>query len=83
MTSNIDAIKAAAPLVELIGRHVKLTRRGREYIGLCPFHWERTPSFTVPEGKSFYHCFGCRQHGDALDFLMAIEGVDFTKPANV
>jgi phage/plasmid primase-like uncharacterized protein len=78
MTGSIDAIKAAVPLVDVIGRYVKLTRRGREYIGLCPFHRDKTPSFTVPEGKGFYHCFGCGQHGDVFDFIMAIEGVHFT-----
>ena len=50
-------------MVEIVSRRVKLTRRGHEYIGLCPFHNEKTPSFTVSEAKGFYHCFGCQQNG--------------------
>jgi DNA primase len=74
---TLEEFKARLPLVEIIGRHVRLTRRGREWQGLCPFHREKTPSFTVSEAKGFYHCFGCGQHGTAIDFVMAIEGVDF------
>ncbi|MDH3660245.1 MAG: DNA primase [Alphaproteobacteria bacterium] len=54
-----------------------MTRRGREFSGLCPFHQEKSPSFTISEEKGFYHCFGCNQHGNAVDFIMAIEGLDF------
>ncbi|MEM7046049.1 MAG: CHC2 zinc finger domain-containing protein [Pseudomonadota bacterium] len=58
-------------LSEVIARHVKLTRAGREYRALCPFHAETTPSFTVNDDKGFYHCFGCGAHGDVIDFTMA------------
>jgi DNA primase len=75
--TSLDAFKARLPLVEIVGRHVRLTRRGREFLGLCPFHREKTPSFTVSEAKGFYHCFGCGQHGNAIDFVMAIESLDF------
>jgi DNA primase len=74
---SLDEFKARLPLVEIISRHVRLTRRGRELTGLCPFHREKTPSFTVSEAKGFYHCFGCGQHGNAIDFVMAVEGLDF------
>jgi DNA primase len=76
---SLDEFKARLPLVELVSRHVRLTRRGREHLGLCPFHQEKTPSFTVSEAKGFYHCFGCGQHGNAIDFIMAIEGLDFAQ----
>ncbi len=74
---SLEAFKARLPLAEIVGRWVKLTRRGREWVGLCPFHGEKTPSFTVVEDKGFYHCFGCGAHGDALSFVMAIERLDF------
>ncbi len=73
----LDEIRARVPLAELIGRRVKLKKRGREYEGLCPFHSEKTPSFTVSEAKGFYHCFGCGAHGDAIGFVMRSEGLSF------
>ena len=76
---SLDEFKARLPLVEIVGRHVRLTRRGREHLGLCPFHQEKTPSFTVSEAKGFYHCFGCGQHGNAIDFVMAVDGLDFAR----
>ncbi len=74
---SLEEFKARLPLIEVVARHVRLARRGREHLGLCPFHQEKTPSFTVSEAKGFYHCFGCGQHGNAIDFVMAIEGLDF------
>jgi DNA primase len=74
---SLEEFKARLPLVEIVARHVRLSRRGREHTGLCPFHQEKSPSFTVSEAKGFYHCFGCGQHGNAIDFIMAIEGLDF------
>ncbi len=74
---SLEEFKARLPLIEIVARHVRLTRRGREHLGLCPFHQEKTPSFTVSETKGFYHCFGCGQHGNAIDFVMALEGLDF------
>jgi DNA primase len=65
------------PLAGIVGRRVKLTRRGREHSGLCPFHNEKTPSFTVSEDKGFYHCFGCGAHGDVIGFIMRMEGLSF------
>jgi len=73
----LQALKDRVSLAELIGRQVTLTRRGREHVGLCPFHSEKTPSFTVNEQKGFYHCFGCGAHGGPVDFLMAAENLSF------
>ncbi len=73
----LDDVRARVPLADVIGRHVKLTRRGREWLGLCPFHNEKTPSFTVNEDKGFYHCFGCQAHGSVFDFVMRREGLGF------
>ncbi|MDH3240245.1 MAG: DNA primase [Alphaproteobacteria bacterium] len=73
----LDEIRARAGLAERIARKVKLTKRGREYSGLCPFHNEKTPSFTVNEDKGFFHCFGCGAHGDVIGFVMQTENLSF------
>lgn len=75
----LEDLRDRAPLAELVGRRVKLTRAGREYKGLCPFHNEKTPSFHVVEDKNFYHCFGCGAHGDAIGWLMDGEGLSFAE----
>ena len=75
--SFLDELRSRISLSGLIGRSVKLVRRGREYAGLCPFHPEKTPSFYVVEDKSFFHCFGCGAHGDAIGFVMRSNNVDF------
>jgi DNA primase len=76
-------LRDRVPLADVVARHVHLHRRGREMVGLCPFHGERSPSFAVVEAKGFYHCFGCGAHGDALDFLIAIENVDFVAAVEI
>ncbi len=73
----LDEIRNRIALVDLISRRVKLKKRGREHEGLCPFHNEKTPSFTVSEAKGFFHCFGCGAHGDAIGWVMKIEGLSF------
>jgi formylglycine-generating enzyme required for sulfatase activity len=73
---SLEEFKARLPIAEVVGRHVRLSRRGRDLWGCCPFHNEKTPSFHVVPDKGFYHCFGCGQHGNAIDFVMAIEGLD-------
>ena len=73
----IDELIARTDIVELVGARVALKRAGREYQGLCPFHDERTPSFTVSPAKQFYHCFGCGAHGSALRFLMEFDRLEF------
>lgn len=82
----LDEIRAKVPIADVVGQRVKLVRKGREYTGLCPFHNEKTPSFTVNEAKGFYHCFGCGAHGDVIKFEMEAGGLPFmdavTKLAN-
>ena len=73
----LDEIRARVPLEGVIGKRVRLVRRGREMLGLCPFHKEKTPSFTVNEDKGFFHCFGCGAHGDVIGFVMRDEGLPF------
>ncbi len=73
----IDELIARADIVELIGRRVRLKRQGREFAGLCPFHNEKSPSFTVSPQKQFFHCFGCGAHGTALGFIMRYDHLDF------
>ncbi len=73
----LDELLARSDIVELIGRRLPLKRAGREFKALCPFHDERTPSFTVSPRKQFYHCFGCGAHGDAIRFLMDYEHLSF------
>ncbi|HEY9063389.1 MAG TPA: DNA primase [Burkholderiaceae bacterium] len=64
-------------VVDLVGRHVQLKRGGANWSGLCPFHAEKSPSFTVSPSKQFYHCFGCGAHGDAIRFLVEHSGMSF------
>ncbi len=73
----LDTLRSRLSLTEIIGAKVKLTRKGREFTGLCPFHHEKTPSFTVNEEKEFYHCFGCGAHGDGIRFLMEAQNYTF------
>lgn len=75
----LDRLRAQVSLSEVIGRRVALKRKGREYQGLCPFHHEKTPSFTVNDEKGFYHCFGCGAHGDAVRFLTENEGMGYVE----
>ena len=73
----LDELRQRVSLAEIVGRRVKLIRRGREYVGLCPFHNEKTPSFSAVEDKGFYHCFGCGAHGDVIGFVMQTESLSF------
>ncbi len=73
----IEELRARVSIVDVVGAKVKLTKKGREYQGLCPFHNEKTPSFTVNESKGFYHCFGCGAHGDIIKFEMEGNGLPF------
>ncbi len=74
----VDQLKSQVNIVSVIGQYVQLKKASRDrYSGLCPFHKERTPSFSVSEVKQFYHCFGCHVSGDVLKFVMEIEGVSF------
>jgi len=73
----IDELLARADIVEIIDSRVPLKKAGREYKGCCPFHDEKTASFTVSPGKQFYHCFGCGAHGTAIGFLMEYDHLGF------
>ncbi|MGH6885970.1 MAG: DNA primase, partial [Geminicoccales bacterium] len=66
-------------IVEVIGRYVQLKKAGANMSGLCPFHNEKTPSFTVSPAKQFYHCFGCQKHGNAIGFLMDYGGMGYVE----
>ncbi len=79
MIANIEEIKAAANIVDVISDHVKLKKSGPDYEALCPFHNEKTPSFKVSPAKGIYKCFGCGRSGDAIDFLMGHENMDYVK----
>jgi len=73
----LDELKLRTNLSEIVGRRVQLRKKAREWEGLCPFHKEKTPSFTVNEEKGFYHCFGCGEHGSVFDFIMKTDGLSF------
>lgn len=73
----IDDLMARVDVVEVVGERVPLKKAGRNFSGLCPFHQEKTPSFTVSADKQFYHCFGCGAHGTALGFLMEYDKLRF------
>ena len=73
----LEDIRSRIVLTDVVGKQVTLTRKGSEHSGLCPFHNEKTPSFTVSENKGFYHCFGCGAHGDVISFVMNTEGLAF------
>jgi DNA primase len=75
--SFIEELLGRVDIVEVIERRVPLKKAGREYQARCPFHDEKTPSFTVSPQKQFYHCFGCGAHGSAIGFLMSYEGLEF------
>jgi len=73
----IDDLVSRADIIEVINARVPLRKKGKEYTACCPFHNEKTPSFTVSDSKQFYHCFGCGAHGTALGFIMEYENLDF------
>jgi DNA primase len=73
----IEKLHDNVDIVEVISKYVKLKKQGRNYVGLCPFHEEKTPSFVVSPEKQIFHCFGCGASGDVIKFIMRIEDVDF------
>lgn len=73
----LDDLRSRVPVSDVVGKRVKLAKKGREFSGLCPFHSEKTPSFTVNDDKAFYHCFGCGAHGDVIRFVTETEGLTF------
>lgn len=77
--SFIQELIARADVVEIVGRYVPLKKAGANFMGLCPFHGEKSPSFSVSPTKQFYHCFGCGVHGNAIGFLMEHAGMGFVE----
>lgn len=72
-----DKLRSSILTSEVVAKKVKLKAHGKDFLGLCPFHNEKTPSFTVNDSKGFYHCFGCQAHGDIISFIMNSESLDF------
>ncbi|WP_436859884.1 DNA primase [Staphylococcus caeli] len=77
--ATINEIKDKTDILDLVSEYVKLEKRGRNYIGLCPFHDEKTPSFTVSEDKQICHCFGCKKGGNVFQFTQEIKDISFTE----
>ena len=75
----IEEIRNSNDIVDIISQYVVLKRRGRNYFGLCPFHKEKSPSFSVSPDKQIFHCFGCGEGGNVIHFLMKIENVSFVE----
>src|SRR5215470_7696578 len=73
----VDELRGRLSIASVIGGRVRLQKRGRDHLGLCPFHKEKTPSFTVSEEKGFFHCFGCGAHGDVVGFVMRSDNLSF------
>lgn len=78
---KVNEIRQAVDIVDVIGDYIQLNKQGRNYFGLCPFHGENTPSFSVSPEKQIYHCFGCGAGGNAFSFLMDLEGYSFQEAA--
>jgi DNA primase len=76
---DIDALRAQADIVAVVSDHTQLRRAGARLKGLCPFHSEKTPSFTVDPGQNYFHCFGCGEGGDVFDFVQKVSGLTFTE----
>ncbi|MEO0003562.1 MAG: primase, partial [Pseudomonadota bacterium] len=77
--SFIQELLARVDIVEVVGRYVQLRKGGANFMGLCPFHGEKSPSFSVSPTKQFFHCFGCGKHGNAVGFLMEHTGIGFVE----
>ncbi|MBV8168199.1 MAG: DNA primase, partial [Alphaproteobacteria bacterium] len=73
----LEELRRRTTLSSVVGKRVRLVKKGREFSGLCPFHNEKTPSFFVNDDKAFYNCFGCGKHGDAVSFVIETEGLTF------
>ncbi|MDA1114619.1 MAG: CHC2 zinc finger domain-containing protein, partial [Planctomycetota bacterium] len=83
LNTFLDDMKERIPIESVVGQKVQLTRKGNRYWGLCPFHAEKTPSFTVNPGRNSFKCFGCGQGGDAITFVRETEGLEFFEALSV
>jgi len=79
MKASLDELLQRVNIIDVISQHVKLRRAGKDYTGLCPFHKEKTPSFTVSAEKQIFYCFGCREGGNAINFIMKYENLTFVE----
>ncbi len=77
--TTINEIRQHADIVSIIGQYVRLRQRGKNFVGLCPFHTEKTPSFNVSPSLGIYKCFGCGKSGDVFTFLREYAGMSFTE----
>src|SRR3954471_10735803 len=75
--ASVEAVKAAADIVALVEAYTRLRKSGSRYVGLCPFHQEKTPSFGISPDRGTFKCFGCGEGGDAISFVEKVENVDF------
>ena len=75
--SFLEELRGRISVVDVVGRRVKLTKRGRNYVGLCPFHNEKSPSFNCSDDRGGYKCFGCGAGGDVFGFVMQTENLTF------
>ena len=74
---SIENLKSIIDIVDVVGNYIQLKKQGSNYVALCPFHSEKTPSFVVSPSKQIYHCFGCSASGDAIKFVMEIEKLSY------
>ena len=79
----IEQVRTSNDIVDVIGVYVRLKKRGKNFIGLCPFHQEKTPSFTVSAEKQMYHCFGCHKGGNIFTFLMEHDKIAFAEAVRI
>ena len=80
--SFIQELLNRVDVVDIIDKKVQLKKAGANFVACCPFHQEKTPSFTVSPSKQFYHCFGCGEHGSAISFLIEYDGLSFIEAVN-
>ena len=73
----VEKVRSSSDIVDVVGRYVKLQKKGSSYFGLCPFHNEKSPSFSVSQQKQMYYCFGCQAGGNVFTFLMEYENLTF------
>ena len=79
----IDEVRSANDIVDVVSSYVKIQKKGANYIGLCPFHSEKSPSFSVSPGKQLFHCFGCGVGGDVITFIRQYENYSFSEALNL
>src|SRR5256885_3419614 len=82
-SDNKAQVLAATDTVELVGQTVSLKRRGKDFVGLCPFHQEKSPSFSVSPAKQMFYCYGCKEGGNAIDFVMKRDRIEFIEALRV